>query len=134
MEGLAGLMDPARPVRPDETGTATNLTRRYGRSRSHQRLVASVPHGEWQTTTFIAGVRLSRAAPVVLNGLMIGQALKAYLEQLLAPTSCPGNIVVLDNLAPNKVDGIRHRSNASAPPSWRCRPKAPTQPYFLIEA
>ena len=41
----------------DETGTATNMARRYGRSRSGTRLVAAVPHGHWRTTTIIAGLR-----------------------------------------------------------------------------
>jgi hypothetical protein len=52
-------MDPARFVILDETGTATNAVRRYGRSPSAQRLVAAVPHGHWRTTTFIAGLKHS---------------------------------------------------------------------------
>ena len=48
-------MDPARFVFLDETGTATNMTRRYGRCPSEQRLVAAVPHGHWRTTTFSPG-------------------------------------------------------------------------------
>ena len=50
-------MDPARFVFLDETATATNMIRRYGRSPSDQRLVAAVPHGHWRTTTFVAGLR-----------------------------------------------------------------------------
>jgi hypothetical protein len=38
-------MDPARFVFLDETGTATNMARRYGRSPSDRRLIAAVPHG-----------------------------------------------------------------------------------------
>ena len=48
-------MDPARFVFLDETGTATNMARRYGRSPCGERLVAPVPHGHWRTTTFVAG-------------------------------------------------------------------------------
>jgi hypothetical protein len=36
----------------DEAATATNMTKRYGRDPSYQRLVATVPHGQWRTTTF----------------------------------------------------------------------------------
>jgi hypothetical protein len=50
-------MDPARFIFLDETGTATNMARRYGRSPCGARLVAAVPQGHWQTTTFIAGLR-----------------------------------------------------------------------------
>lgn len=101
-------MDPARFVFIDETGTATNLARRYGRSPSDRRLVAAVPHGHWRTTTFIAGLRQSGIlAPLVLDGPMTGLAFRAYLEQCLAPALAPGDVVVLDNLAAHKIDGVR---------------------------
>ena len=41
----------------DETWATTNMTRRYGCSRRGTRLVASVPHGHWKTTTFIGALR-----------------------------------------------------------------------------
>ena len=101
-------MDPARFVFLDETGTATNMARRYGRSPSGERLVAAVPHGHWQTTTFIAGLRQSGIiAPLVLDGPMTGPAFRAYVEQFLAPALAPGDVVVLDNLAAHKVTGVR---------------------------
>ena len=101
-------MDPARFVFLDETGTATNMARRYGRSRSGAGLVAAVPHGHWRTTTFIAGLRQSGIiAPLVLDGPITGTAFCAYVEQFLAPALAPGDVVVLDNLAAHKVQGIR---------------------------
>ena len=101
-------MDPARFVFLDETGTATNMTRRYGRCPSDQRLVAAVPHGHWRTTTFVAGLRQSGiVAPLVLDGPMTGAAFRAYVEQFLAPALEPGDVVVLDNLAAHRVDGVR---------------------------
>jgi hypothetical protein len=53
------FMDPARFVFIAETGTATNMVRRYGRSPPGERLVAAVPHGHWRTTTLVAGLRQS---------------------------------------------------------------------------
>ena len=101
-------MDPARFVFIDETGTATNMARRYGRSPCGERLVAAVPHGHWRTTTFIAGLRQAGIiAPLVLDGPMTGIAFRAYVEQFLAPARAPGDVVVLDNLAAHKVDGVR---------------------------
>jgi len=101
-------MDPARFVFLDETGTATNMARRYGRSPSGARLVAAVPHGHWRTTTFIAGLRQSGIiAPLVLDGPITGTAFCAYVEQFLAPALAPGDVVVLDNLAAHKVAGVR---------------------------
>ena len=38
---------------------------------------------------------------------MTGPAFRAYVEQFLAPALAPGDVVVLDNLAAHKVDGIR---------------------------
>ena len=102
------FMDASRFVFLDETGTATNMTRRYGRSLSNQRLVAAVPHGHWRTTTFVAGLRQSGVvAPLVLAGPMTGRAFRAYVEQFLAPALEPGDVVVLDNLAAHKVAGVR---------------------------
>jgi transposase len=101
-------MDPARFVFLDETGTATNMARRYGRCPSDQRLVAAVPHGHWRTTTFVAGLRqIGIVAPLVLDGPMTGTAFRAYVEQFLAPALEPDDVVVLDNLAAHKVDGVR---------------------------
>ncbi len=102
------FMDPERFVFIDETATATNMTRRYGRCPSNQRLVAKAPHGHWKTTTFVAGLRQSGiTAPLVLDGPMTGAAFRAYAEQFLAPTLKPGDVVVMDNLSAHKVDGIR---------------------------
>jgi transposase len=101
-------MDPARFVFLDETGTATDMARRYGRSPSGARLVAAVPHGHWRTTTFVAGLRQTGiVAPLVLDGPLTGAAFRAYVEQFLAPALEPGDVVVLDNLAAHKVDGVR---------------------------
>ena len=107
-------MDPARFVFLDETGTTTNLARRYGRSPLGARLVAAVPHGHWRTTTFVAGLRQSGViAPLVLDGSMTGAAFRAYIEQFLAPALVPGDVVVLDNLAAHRVAGVRQALKAA---------------------
>ena len=41
----------------DETGLNTKMARLYGRSLRSQRCVAAVPHGHWQTSTFLAALR-----------------------------------------------------------------------------
>jgi hypothetical protein len=38
---------------------------------------------------------------------MTGIAFRVYVEQSLAPALEPGDVVVLDNLAVHKVDGVR---------------------------
>jgi transposase len=97
----------------DETGAATNMARRYGRSPRGQRLDGPIPHGHWKSTTFVGGLT-SRGfiAPYVLDGAMDGATFKAWVEQMLAPELKPGDIVVMDNLAAHKVSGIREAIEA----------------------
>jgi transposase len=84
------------------------MTRRYGRSKRGQRLVAAVPHGHWKTTTFIGALRADGlTAPAVIDGAVNGESFLAYVEQVLVPTLRPGDIVVLDNLSSHKVAGVR---------------------------
>ena len=84
------------------------MTRTRGRSKRGKRLIASIPHGHWKTTTFLAGLRHNRiTAPLVLDGPMNGLTFRAYIEQFLAPTLSPGDIVIMDNLPAHKVTGVR---------------------------
>ena len=58
-------------------------------------------------TTLVAGLRTSGiTAPCVFDGAINGARFRAYVEQLLAPTLAPGDIVILDNLNSHKVAGI----------------------------
>ena len=83
------------------------MARMYGR--------APVPHGHWKTTTFVAGLTLDgMVAPMTIDGAMTGAAFLAHVEQVLAPTLMPGDIVVLDNLPAHKPIAIR---DAITPPN-----------------
>lgn len=44
---------------------------------------------------------------MVLDGPMTGAWFQAYVEQVLAPSLRPGDIVILDNLAAHKIEGAR---------------------------
>lgn len=91
----------------DETGATTNMARSRGRSLRGTRLVSAIPQGHWKTTTFLAGLRHdSITAPFVIDCPMNGAIFLAYVEQCLAPTLEPGDIVIMDNLSAHKVDGI----------------------------
>jgi transposase len=92
----------------DETGTATNMTRRYGRSARGQRLDGPVPHGHWKSTTFVAGLTAHGwIAPYVVDGAMNGRLFTAWVEQMLAPALRPNDVVILDNLAVHKAAAVR---------------------------
>jgi len=67
-----------------------------------------VPHGHWKTTTFVGALRLSgMTAPMVLDGPMNGAWFLAYVQQVLAPTLKPGDVVIMDNLAAHKSAPVR---------------------------
>jgi len=68
------MLDPARLVFIDETGTATNMARWRGRCRRGTRLIGRVPHGHWKTSTFVAGLRVDAVtAPFVIDRAMNGE-------------------------------------------------------------
>jgi len=101
-------LDVTKLVFLDETGASTNMTRTRGRAPKGVRCVASVPHGHWKTTTFIAGLRYHDiTAPMVLDGPMDGEAFLVYVRTFLCPTLHPGDIVIADNLPSHKVAGVR---------------------------
>ena len=103
----AGL-SPERLVFIDETWATTNMTRPRGRSLRGTRLIDKVPHGHWKTTTFVAALRTSGlTAPLVLDGAINGEMFLAYVKQVLLPTLCAGDLVVMDNLSSHKKTGVR---------------------------
>lgn len=84
------------------------MARLPGRALRGDRCRAPVPHGHWKTTTFVGALRLDgMTAPMVLDGAMNGPAFLAYVEQVLAPTLSPGDVVVMDNLPAHKLTAVR---------------------------
>ena len=119
-------IDPARFVFLDESGVATDLLRRYGRSRRGLRVHDHAPHHHWQTSTFVAGLRVTGlTAPTLFDGPMDGECFLAYVDQMLGPTLQAGDIVVMDNLAAHKVEGVRERIEAAGAQLWYLPPYSP---------
>jgi transposase len=107
-------MDPTRFVFLDETAASTNMLRRYGWGLRGERLADAVPHGHWRTITFVAGLRSTGfVAPLVLDGRMTGEVVRAYVRQFLAPALEAGDVVVMDKLAAHKVAGVREAIEAA---------------------
>lgn len=99
----------------DETWTSTNMTRRYGRAPRGQRCCDSAPLGHWKTTTFVGALRRRGiSAPMVIDEPMDGDVFLAYVEQVLAPTLAPGEIVILDNLGSHKIPGVEEAITAAS--------------------
>jgi len=106
-------LDPRRLVFIDETGASTKMARLRGRAPRGARCRAAIPHGHWKTTTLVAALRLEgMTAPMVIDGAMNGEAFRAWVRQMLAPTLGAGDIVVMDNLPAHKVGGVREMIEA----------------------
>jgi len=84
------------------------MARMFGRAPRGERCRAAIPHGHWQTTTFVGALTLSGiVAPMTLGGAMNGPAFLAYVTQQLVPLLRPGDVVVMDNLPAHKPLAIR---------------------------
>ena len=123
---------PRRPgIRPawsfsDETGLPNNLLRRYGRALRGARVHDHAPCARWQTSTFLAALRVTGlTAPGVFDGAIDGASFLAYLEQILLPTLAPGDIVIADNLAAHKVAGVRVAIERVGATLWYLPPYSP---------
>lgn len=89
------------------------MSRLYWRSARGERCRASVPHGHWQSSTFIAALRHDRiTAPMLLDGPMDGNAFVEYVKQVLSPELKEGDMVICDNLSSHKVAGVREAIEA----------------------
>ena len=90
------------------------MARRYGRCARGERMVSAVPHGHRKSTTFVGGLRHDRiVAPCVIDGAMTGELFVAWIEQFLAPTLTPDDIVIMDNLPAHKVGGVAQAIEAT---------------------
>lgn len=108
------LLNPDRLVFIDETWAKTNMTRPRGRAPRGERLLASVPHGHWKTTTFLAALRTTGlTAPLVVDGAINGELFLGWVRHHLVPTLQPGDVVVMDNLGVHKVAGVREAITAA---------------------
>jgi len=78
------------------------------------RLRDHTPCGHWETHTIVAALRPEGiTAPAVFDGPIDKASFRAYVEQVLAPTLRPGDVVVLDNLAVHKQSEVRAAIDAA---------------------
>lgn len=92
----------------DETYVTTKFTRLRGRARRGERLVASVPHGQWELLTVIAAVTTGGPLSAVsVRAAADTDVFAAFVEHGLVPALRPGQVVVMDNLAVHKVARVR---------------------------
>jgi transposase InsO family protein len=98
----------------DESGARADMTRTRGRAPRGQRVVAKVPGGHWRVVTVIGAVRTAGPfAAATLVGATDGAAFRAYVREVLAPQLRPGDVVVMDNLAPHRSPAVREAIEAA---------------------
>jgi transposase len=108
------LLDATHLVFIDETSVNTSMTRPYGRSPKGERVTGHVPFAAWKTLTFIAALRCDEmTAPMLIKGAMSGEVFLAYIEQCLVPTLKRGDVVIMDNVQPHKVEGVQEAIKAA---------------------
>ncbi len=93
----------------DESALNTRMGRLYGRSPKGERCAGSLPHGHWQSVTFLAALRCDQW---IIDGPMDGAMFRAWVEQELAPTLRAGDLVICDNLSCHTVAGVREAIEA----------------------
>jgi transposase len=105
---LAEYLPAERLIFLDECGSSIALTPLYARAPRGKRAFGSVPCNRGTNTTLIAGLSLSgMQAPFILEGAVDTLAFEAYVEQVLAPSLKPGQVVVLDNLSIHTGERVR---------------------------
>jgi len=97
----------------DETGTHIALTPLYARAPRGQRAVGKVPRNTGANTTLLASLSLDgMGEALILEGAADGLAFEAYIDQILAPSLRPGQIVVMDNLSIHQGERVRQAIQA----------------------
>jgi transposase len=98
----------------DESGASTQMTRNYGRAPRGERVREGTPNSHWRTVTMLAALTTKGLrAPMTIESPTDGDVFLAYLEQVLCPWLQPGQVVIMDNLAAHKVQGVRQRIEAT---------------------
>lgn len=111
----------------DESGITTEMTRRYGRAEGGSRVPEGTP-GAWRTMTILGAISLTGwVAAMTIEAPTDGDIFLAYLDQVLCPQLKPGQVVIMDNLAAHKIDGVRQRIEATGA---RLRYLPPYSPDF----
>ena len=101
-------LDPDAVVFIDETATATNMARTYGRAPRGERCRLLVPKGHYKTTTVTAALRTSGlVATTLFDGATNGGRFLTYITGTLVPVPKRGDTVIFDNLNVHKVTGVR---------------------------
>jgi hypothetical protein len=92
----------------DEMGTNTSLSPLYGWSKKGQRVHGSVPRNRGKNTTLLSSMTIEGMGPsLAVEGASTARVFETYVERVLGPTLCEGQVVVMDNLWAHKGERVR---------------------------
>ena len=84
------------------------MTRLYARAPRGERVYAKVPRNRGKNTTLLASMTSGGMGPcLAVEGATTKAVFETYVEQVLAPSLRPGQVVILDNLSSHKGDRVR---------------------------
>ncbi len=105
---VAGEIDAQRLVFVDECGTNTSLNPLYAWSRRGERAYGEAPRNWGSNVTLLASMtREGMGACIAVEGATTKAVFEAYVEEALAPSLRPGQVVVMDNLSSHKGQRVR---------------------------
>ena len=83
------------------------MTRLYGRAHKSERVVDFVPDVRFKRVSILSTVRLDGTQiPFIFEGTLNKELFKSYNDELLAPSLCAGDIVIMDNSSVHKAKGV----------------------------
>jgi transposase len=93
----------------DESGFNTSMTRLRARAPKGKRAYGKVPRNRGKNTTLIAAITLQggMGESLTVEGATDALAFEAYVEHVLVPSLCEGQVVVLDKLGAHRTDKVR---------------------------
>jgi transposase len=96
-------LDARQLVVIDECGSNIGLTPLYARAPKGQRAPGQAPRNRGKNTTLIAALTFEGTGEaMIIEGSANATAFERYIEEILAPSLSPGQIVIMDNLAAHK--------------------------------
>ncbi|MDP2307462.1 MAG: IS630 family transposase [Pseudomonadota bacterium] len=99
---------PARLVFIDESGSTVAMTRTHARSPRGERTSEAVPRNRGTVTTILGALTVDGLqATMTVEGGTDGDVFAAYVEHVLLPILCVGDLVVLDNAAAHKDPRVK---------------------------
>ena len=100
-------LDPTKLIFLDESGFRLGTPQTYGWAPIGEKAPGKATHGDWCTMTMIGAIALDGwRGFVTIDSPTDGDVFLAYVQQQLAPSLKPGDIVVMDNLAAHKGPAI----------------------------